>query len=279
MYGGEPVLFSSNYRNPINVDELREFLTKDSDFKYATVVHCDTPSGVMNDVESISKLLDEFEILTVCDSVAGMFGEPLDVNNSKIDILCGGSQKALSAPPGLTMVWVSDRAFETMQNRKTSIKAFYANLLLIKDYYENQWFPYTMPASDIMGLRVAIDNYLKDAGFQKRHERLARAVREAVEKAGLKLYLESGFSNNVTVIEIPEGITEDEILSGLRDEFGILISGCFDVLKGKVVRIGHMGENANKEDIAQTLAGLQKILESHGIKLACEMKGEFLLSC
>lgn len=279
MYGGEPVLFSSDYRNPVNVDELRDFLLKDSNFKYATVVHCDTPSGVMNDVESISKLFDEFGILTVCDSVAGMFGEPLDVSNSKIDILCGGSQKALSAPPGLTMVWVSDRAFEAMQNRKTPIKAFYANLLFIKDYYENQWFPYTMPASDIMGLRVAIDNYLEDADFQNRHKQLARATRNAVEKAGLKLYLESGYSNNVTVIEIPEGITEDEILSGLRDEFDILISGCFDVLKGKVVRIGHMGENANKEDLAQTLEALQKVLEARGIKLACNMRDEFLLAC
>ena len=279
MYGGEPVLFSSDYRNPVNVDELRNFLSKDSNFKYATVVHCDTPSGVMNDVESISKLFDEFGILTVCDSVAGMFGEPLDVSNSKIDILCGGSQKALSAPPGLTMVWVSDRAFEAMQNRKTPIKAFYANLLFIKDYYENQWFPYTMPASDIMGLRVAIDNYLEDADFQNRHKQLARATRNAVEKAGLKLYLESGYSNNVTVIEIPEGITEDEILSGLRDEFDILISGCFDVLKGKVVRIGHMGENANKEDLAQTLEALQKVLEARGIKLACNMRDEFLLAC
>ena len=279
MYGGEPVLFSSDYRNPVNVDELRNFLSKDSNFKYATVVHCDTPSGVMNDVESISKLFDEFGILTVCDSVAGMFGEPLDVSNSKIDILCGGSQKALSAPPGLTMVWVSDRAFEAMQNRKTPIKAFYANLLFIKDYYENQWFPYTMPASDIMGLRIAIDNYLEDADFQNRHKQLARATRNAVEKAGLKLYLESGYSNNVTVIEIPEGITEDEILSGLRDEFDILISGCFDVLKGKVVRIGHMGENANKEDLAQTLEALQKVLEARGIKLACNMRDEFLLAC
>lgn len=279
MYGGEPVLFSSDYRNPVNVDELRDFLSKDSNFKYATVVHCDTPSGVMNDVESISKLFDEFGILIVCDSVAGMFGEPLDVSNSKIDILCGGSQKALSAPPGLTMVWVSDRAFEAMQNRKTPINAFYANLLFIKDYYENQWFPYTMPASDIMGLRVAIDNYLEDADFQNRHKQLARATRNAVEKAGLKLYLESGYSNNVTVIEIPEGITEDEILSGLRDEFDILISGCFDVLKGKVVRIGHMGENANKEDLAQTLEALQKVLEARGIKLACNMRDEFLLAC
>lgn len=279
MYGGEPVLFSSDYRNPVNIDELRDFISKDSNFKYATVVHCDTPSGVMNDVESISKLFDEFGILTVCDSVAGMFGEPLDVSNSKIDILCGGSQKALSAPPGLTMVWVSDRAFEAMQNRKTPIRAFYANLLFIKDYYENQWFPYTMPASDIMGLRIAIDNYLEDADFQNRHKQLARATRNAVEKAGLKLYLESGYSNNVTVIEIPEGITEDEILSMLRDEFDILISGCFDVLKGKVVRIGHMGENANKEDLAQTLEALQKVLEARGIKLACNMRDEFLLAC
>ena len=279
MYGGEPVLFSSDYRNPVNVDELRDFLSKDSDFKYATVVHCDTPSGVMNDACGISKLFDAFGILTVCDSVAGMFGEPLDLSNSKIDILCGGSQKALSAPPGLTMVWVSDRAFEAMQNRKTPIKAFYANLLFIKDYYENQWFPYTMPASDIMGLRVAIDNYLEDADFQNRHKQLAKATRNAVEKAGLKLYLESGYSNNVTVIEIPEGITEDEILSGLRDEFGILISGCFDVLKGKVVRIGHMGENANKEDLAQTLEALQKVLEASGIKLTCNMRDEFLLAC
>ena len=279
MYGGEPVLFSSDYRNPVNVDELRDFLSKDSNFKYATVVHCDTPSGVMNDVESISKLFDEFGILTVCDSVAGMFGEPLDVSNSKIDILCGGSQKALSAPPGLTLVWVSDRAFEAMQNRKTPIKAFYANLLFIKDYYENQWFPYTMPASDIMGLRVAIDNYLEDAEFQNRHKQLARATRNAVEKAGLKLYLESGYSNNVPVIEIPEGITEDEILSGRSDEFGFWISGCFDVLKGKVVRIGHMGENANKEDIAQTLEALQKVLEASGIKLTCNIRDEFLLAC
>ena len=94
------------------------------------MVHCDTPSGVMNDVESISKLFDEFGIFAVCDSVAGMFGEPLDLSNSKIDILWWGSQKALSAPPGLTMVWVSDRAFEAMQNRKTPIKAFYATSFL-----------------------------------------------------------------------------------------------------------------------------------------------------
>ena len=112
MYGGIPILFTTDYHKPVDIGDLKAFLDKDSDFKFATVVHCDTPSGVLNDVESISKILDEYNIMTVADSVAGMFGEPLDVSNSKIDILCGGSQKALSALPGLTMVWVSKRAFE-----------------------------------------------------------------------------------------------------------------------------------------------------------------------
>lgn len=100
MYGGEPVLFTTDYRNPIDVEALRTFLEKDADFKYATVVHCDTPSGVRNDISKICPLLAEYGILNVVDSVAGMFGEPVDFDASCIDILCGGSQKALSAPPG-----------------------------------------------------------------------------------------------------------------------------------------------------------------------------------
>ena len=145
IYGGEPVLYTADYHNPVDVAVLETYLADHHDFKYATVVHCDTPSGVLNDVEAISRLFDRWGILTVCDSVAGMFGEPLDVSKSKIDILCGGSQKALSAPPGLTMLWVSDRAWKAMEERKTPIASFYANILVFKDYYKNQWFPYTMP--------------------------------------------------------------------------------------------------------------------------------------
>ena len=128
------MLFTTDYHRPVEVEALSTYLEKDHDFKYATVVHCDTPSGVLNDVETISKILDTYGIMTVADSVAGMFGEPLNLSDSKIDILCGGS-KALSAPPGLTMLWVSDRAFRAMEARKTPIAGFYANILLFKDYY------------------------------------------------------------------------------------------------------------------------------------------------
>ena len=278
IYGGEPVLYTTDYRNPVDTAALEEYLKKDSSFKYATVVHCDTPSGVINDVAEISRILDRYGIMTVADSVAGMFGQPLDCASSKIDILCGGSQKALSAPPGLTMVWVSDRAFKAMEDRKTPIASFYANILVFKDYYENKWFPYTMPISDITGLRQALDNFLADGDVYERHTKIATATRYALQKGGLKLYLESGYSNTVTVLEVPEGMTDEQILRGMEKDYGIMISGCFDVLAGKVVRIGHMGENANAADMTETLRALQGTMEKHGVKISCDLPDAFMES-
>ena len=276
IYGGEPVSFVSDYHRPVELSELEAFLKEDSNFKYATVVHCDTPSGVLNDVEEISKLLDSYGIMTVADSVAGMFGEPLDLSNSKIDILCGGSQKALSCPPGLTMLWVSDRAFKAMEDRKTPIAAFYANILLFKDYYENQVFPYTMPVSDINGIRAALENYFEmEDTIYDRHARIATATRKALTDGGVPLYLEKGWSNTVTCIAVPEGITDMELLEGMEKDYNIMVSGCFDVLAGKIVRIGHMGENCYEDKVAETLAALQGTLEKKGIRVKCDLAEAF----
>lgn len=279
IYGGEPVLYTTDYHRPVDIEALQLYLEGDHDFKYATVVHCDTPSGVLNDVEKISRILDQYGILTVTDSVAGMFGEPLDLSKSKIDILCGGSQKALSAPPGLTMLWVSDRAFRAMEARKRPIASFYANILLFKDYYEKKAFPYTMPISDIKGLRAALENFLADQEIYQRHDRIAAATRKALTAGGIKLYLESGWSSTVTVLEVPKGITDEHLLSCMEEDYNIMISGCFDVLAGKVVRIGHMGENAYEEKVENTLAALQGTLEKLGITVFCDMAEVFRKNC
>lgn len=275
IYGGKPVLYSDDYHTSVNVEKLKVFLENDHNFKYATIVHCDTPSGVLNDVELISKILDDYGIMSVVDSVAGMFGEPLDISNSKIDILCGGSQKALSAPPGLTMLWVSDRAFKVMEERNTPIASFYANILAFKNYYEEKWFPYTMPISDIYGLRKALDNFLEDKEVFQRHEKVATACRKAIVESGLQLYLKNGWSNTVTVIYVPKGVTDTQILNGMKQDYQIMISGCFDVLAGKVIRIGHMGENAYPDKVAETLDALQKTLEKLGVSIHGNMKESF----
>lgn len=276
IYGGNPVLFTSDYKRAINIEELRLFLEQDHNFKYATFVHCDTPSGVLNDIKRICSLLKEYKIITVVDAVASMFGEEIWAEESQIDILCGGSQKALSAPVGITMVTISKEAFEAMENRKTPIASFYANLLLFRDYYKNKWFPYTMPISDIYGIRVALENVLHDNTIYKRHKTIAQAVRKAVQESGLSLYIEEGFASTVTAIEVPEGIKDIDILEQMKQKYNIMIAGCFDVLAGKVIRIGHMGENATVKDVAETLEALTRVMEELGKNLDCNMKEVFL---
>ncbi|MBN7773281.1 pyridoxal-phosphate-dependent aminotransferase family protein [Clostridium aminobutyricum] len=279
MYGGKAVSFVSDYQQPVDAEELRSFLEKDSDFKYATVVHCDTPSGVLNDIHAICNLLAEYNILTVVDSVAAMFGEVVNVDESKIDILCGGSQKALSAPPGLTMLWVSEKAIAAMENRKTPIAAFYANILTFKNYYAEKWFPYTMPISDIYGLRAAIDNVIQDKEILSRHEKVARATRKAVLAAGLQLYLKEGYANTVTVIQVPEGYTDKQILDVMKETYQVMIAGCFDILAGKVIRIGHMGENAYPENLVEVMDAMTKTLKGLGFPIQCDMTEVFLAEC
>ena len=212
MYGGKPELYTVDYKNTIDVAQLEEYLENHHDYKYATVVHCDTPSGMLNDISKICPLLKKYGIMTVVDSVSAMFGEPVNVDEFKIDILCGGSQKAVSAPPGLTFVVVSDDAKKAIDNRKTPIASFYANLKVFEGYYEAKWFPYTMPISDIYGLRAAFDNIKADTEMLKRHEVIANACRKAITEAGLKLHLESGFSNTVTVFDVPKETTAGDIL-------------------------------------------------------------------
>lgn len=178
MYGGQVTYYTAPYTKAIDLDEFGKYLENNHDFKYATLVHCDTPSGVLNPVEEMSRMLHQYGILTIVDSVSGMFGEPIHVDEGQIDILCGGSQKALSAPPGLTFVTVSEKAMKTMEERKTPIASFYANILVFKDYYKNQWFPYTMPISDIYGLRTALENVkAQQNSMWDRHAKLGELTR------------------------------------------------------------------------------------------------------
>jgi aspartate aminotransferase-like enzyme len=275
LYQGEPYVWTLDYHNPLQPDTLREFLEKDHDFKYATLVHSDTPSGLLNPVDKLCPILKEYGILTVVDSVTGMFADPLDVDASRIDIVCGGSQKALSAPPGLTMVAVSGDASRAMHSRTTPIRSFYANLLLFETYYEDQWFPYTMPISDIMGLHQALVEVAEKKEGLKRHQSIAMATRKALTEAGLTLYLESGYASSVTVFYVPSGLTDRQILERMVSKHHIMIAGCFDTLAGKVLRIGHMGNNANADDMKATLAALQETLESLGFSCKKNMAEVF----
>jgi aspartate aminotransferase-like enzyme len=267
MYGGEVVYFTSDYRRGLDMEALKSFLEKDHDFKLATMVHCETPSGITNPVDKICPLLKEYGILTVVDAVSSLGGEELETDKWKIDMVLCGTQKCLSAPPGLSFFSISSDAWNAMLSRKTPIAGFYVNIANWKNWYEEKAFPYTQPISNIIALDRAAGRLLQDGDRIARHRVNAEAVRMSITACGLELYPLDGFSDTVTTINIPEGITFKKIFDDMLEKHNILIAGAFNFLKDKVMRIGHMGENCHEEKIYITLKALDMVLRDNGIKL------------
>ena len=129
--------------------------------------------------------------------------------------------------------------------------------------------------SDIYGLAQAFDNIDADKNMLQRHAAVANATRTALIEAGIHLHLQSGFCNTVTVFDVPQGLTADQILDGMKAG-GIMLAGSFDDLSGKVIRIGHMGANANIGDMVETLRLLDKVLRSLGVDLKAKLDTIFI---
>lgn len=268
IYGGEPVVLSFDHHKGIPLEAVRDYLKTDHDFKYATFVHCDTPTSVLNAATELSPLLKEYGILTVVDSVAGMVGEPIAVDQNQIDICCGGTQKAISAPVGLAIVAISDDAKKAMDDRKTPIASFYANLQIFKGYAEKEYLPYTMPAGDVEALDAALDNILEEGqeAVYKRHAKIASAVRNSVQAYGLSLFLESERSNTVTAIVIPEEIGALRLQEHISETYNLLVATSLAQYADVILRIGHMGENAFVDKVVFVLTVIDNGLRDLGFK-------------
>ncbi|MBN2898559.1 MAG: alanine--glyoxylate aminotransferase family protein [Clostridia bacterium] len=275
MYGGQVVYFSGHPQKGIDPEALKIFLEKDHDFKMATLVHCETPSGITNPVHLLAPILKEKGILTVVDAVSAVGGEEMHADAWGIDILLVGSQKCLSAAPGLTLVTVSADAIAAMENRKVPIVGFYANLMIWKEWESKQWFPYTQPISDIYGLKVALENALAEDDMVARHRVLAERCRQTVLAAGLELFPIEAYANTVTAVQQPASVDFKQLFNYMKDEYGLLMAGAFGDLEGKVIRIGHMGENANASMLSRMFDVFQKGLEAQGVQLDVDMKQYF----
>lgn len=275
LYGGNVVYFTGDYRKPINPDELKAFLEKDSSFKYATVVHCETPSGFLNPIDKICPILKSYGILTVVDAVSSLGGEEVLTDQWGIDILLCGSQKCISAPPGLSLVSISSDTYTAIDKRVVPIAGFYTNLNTFRNWYSNKCFPYTQPANDIAALSVALNNLIEDKNAIERHRKLGSAVRKSIIASGLELYPISGFADTVTSVIMPKELSFESLFSQMLLEHSILIGGGFDFLEGKVFRIGHMGENCREDKLFITLKALDSVLSKNGVELKSRLHTTF----
>jgi alanine-glyoxylate transaminase / serine-glyoxylate transaminase / serine-pyruvate transaminase len=252
------------YGKPIDADDVRK-VTKGRKIKMIGFAQGETSSGVITQVEPIRQVADECGALLVVDTVASLAAVPLHVDRQRIDICFSGSQKAISAPPGMSPITVSTRAEEAFRNRKTKVQSWYFDLTTAMNYWgKDRLYHHTPPISLIYALREAM-RILLEEGLEARWERHRvnqLALVSGVEAMGLKLLVEKPQDRLVTVtaVMIPAGVDDEKFRKQLLDEFDIEIAGGIGALKGQIWRLGTMGYCSQKQFILQLLAAMDKAL-------------------
>lgn len=264
LYGGEPVSCSFPWDQPIDPEAVREMIDEaarnDEGFAAATFVQCETPTGAMNDLGGMLEYCREAGVLTVVDSVSALGGAPVPV--AGIDLCIGASQKCFSAPPGLTTVAVSERAWERIEG--ADARGFYTDLGLWRGVEETGAFPYTHLESNCYGLAEAVSMVLEEGleSVYTRHVRAAKRCRELGAEIGLKTYpaTDGLCSPTVTAFELEDG-DDLAIQERLHEEHDVLIGTGLGELEDDLVRIGHMGYNADVERVETTMNALKSVLD------------------
>jgi alanine-glyoxylate transaminase / serine-glyoxylate transaminase / serine-pyruvate transaminase len=241
--------------------------------KIVGLAHGETSSGVVTQLDPFRLVADELGALLIVDTVASLAAEPLDVDKQRLDIVFSGSQKALSAPPGMSPITVSPRVEEVLKNRKTKVQSWYFDLTTAMNYWgKDRLYHHTPPISLIYALREAMRLTIEE-GLENRWERHRvnqQALIAGVEAMGLKLLVENPKDRLVTVtpVMIPAGIDDAKYRNQLLDEFNIEIAGGIGPLKGKIWRLGLMGYCAQKANVLLLLASMEKVLVEQGGRVA-----------
>ena len=250
-------------------EAVAEALRKDPDIKGVFVQATETSTGVYHDIEGLGKVISKFEnTLFIVDAISALVAQDLRTDEWGVDVMIGGSQKGLMLPPGLAFVGVSEKAWK--RNETSKMPRFYFNFKKERENLAKNQTNFTSPITLIIGLNEAI-KILRAEGLEnvfRRHERLARATREAVKALGLGIYSKESPSNSVTAVEMPEGIDGQLVYKALREKYGITGAGGQDRAKGKIFRLAHLGY-ADTFDVITGIAALEMTLKGlgHDLKL------------
>lgn len=267
--GGEVIELAVPYNEAIDPEDVRKTLKRQPDIKVLSVVHSETPSTTNNPIRAIGRIAKEFGVITIVDTVSGLGGEMLSPEDWGIDVGIAGPQKCLGGTPGLSILSVSPEAWEAMERRNPPHRLAYNSLLDFRDkWIKNHVFPFTPLVTEVYALESVLAQVLEEGleRYTARHGAVARACRAGVKGMGLELWAarEEIAGSAVTGVRVPDGLTDDQILNTMRDRYGLMISGALGEIKGKLIRLGHMGRAAHPFFLAGQLAMLERSLADVG---------------
>ena len=265
-FGAELVHVRLDWGETPEPDDLRSALAG-GDVRVVYLTHSETSTGVVCDVQALASVARQAGALVVVDAVSSLGAVPLETDAWDIDVVVSGSQKALMCPPGLAFASVSSAARAAASH--AAAPRYVLDWERTRKAQTKLDAPFTPAVSIVRALDVAL-GLLLDEGLEAafdRHARLGRACREGAKAMGLELFSpDEERSAVVTAIRSPEGVDATEVVSELRDRFGITIANGQGELKGKIFRLGHVGW-FDVFDITTALAAVELVLSDAGAEI------------
>ena len=270
--GAETYIVDSPWGKPVDVQMLSDELDKHGKVKAVGVVHAETSTGVLSPVKEIAELAHRHGALVLVDAVTSLGGHDVQMDEWDLDVCFSATQKCLGAPPGLAPISFGPRAMDVINTRSTTVQSFYFNLKDLEGYWsQTRAYHHTTPISMIYALREAL-RILMEEGLDnriQRHAQAAAALRAGLEALGMDLFADPDTRlNPLTSVLVPDGIEDSDVRRTLLDDYNIEIGGGLGELRGKVWRIGLMGESAREINVFAFLSALERTLSGLGYEVA-----------
>ncbi len=269
--GAKVHLVSAPFGRSVDPEDIRR-AGQGRRIKFIGLAHGETSTGVVTRIEPFRQVADELGALLIVDSVATLAGVPLDVDRLKIDVCFSGTQKAISAPPGMSPITVNARVEEMLRNRKSKVQSWYFDMTSIINYWgKDRTYHHTPPIPLIYALHEALRIVLEEGleASWERHRQNQMALIAGLEAMGLALFVQNPADRlpTVTAVTVPSGIDSVKVRARLLNEFNIEISGGLGDFKATMWRVGLMGYSSQRANVLLFLDVLERILLDMGMKL------------
>lgn len=267
VYGVKATVLKAKWGQAVTAAEIKKALDADKDIKAVFVTLVETSTGVTSDIKGIADVVKKTNAVLVVDAISGLGATDLQMDNWGVDVVVTGSQKGLMLPPGLAFVSLSTKAWGLVE-RSTNPK-YYFDLREAQKAAAKTDTPFTPAIGLVIALIEAL-KWMKAHGSLEKlfahYAHLAKGTREAAKALGLSLFADpSCISNVVTAISLPASVDGEKLAKIMRDTYGITVAGGQDALKGKIIRISHMG-CLTEDDMIAGIECLETVLKELGYK-------------
>ena len=264
--GGTAVMVQDEWGVGVDAQKLEEALKAHPDAVLVAFVHAETSTGAQSDAKTLVALAHKYNCLTIVDAVTSLTGSPLKVDEWGIDAIYSGSQKCLSAPPGLSPVSFNQRAAEKIRNRQSRVQSWFLDLNLVMGYWGGDGkraYHHTAPVNCLYGLHESLV-MVQEEGLENawaRHQQNHLALRAGLEALGIEfLVAEQERLPQLNSVYIPQGVDDALVRTRLLNEFDLEIGAGLGALAGKVWRIGLMGHASSSKNVDFCLNALKAVL-------------------